>query len=101
MQSAVLLSICFFLFFFSSRRRHTRFKCDWSSDVCSSDLISFKDSPFGGLNVKLIDTTDPPKVMAWARTLSDDQKRDLSNRCSVINSNASNQIGRASCRERV
>src|SRR2546430_5606317 len=26
------------LFFFSSRRRHTRFDCDWSSDVCSSDL---------------------------------------------------------------
>src|SRR5260370_26896833 len=25
------------LVFFSSRRRHTRFKCDWSSDVCSSD----------------------------------------------------------------
>src|SRR5207237_7080821 len=24
---------------FSSRRRHTRFKCDWSSDVCSSDLM--------------------------------------------------------------
>src|SRR5690606_40891672 len=29
-----------FLFFFSSRRRHTRFSRDWSSDVCSSDLIS-------------------------------------------------------------
>src|SRR5712691_12147101 len=28
----------FFVFFFSSRRRHTRFDCDWSSDVCSSDL---------------------------------------------------------------
>src|SRR5438034_5983211 len=28
---------CFF-FFFSSRRRHTRSLCDWSSDVCSSDL---------------------------------------------------------------
>src|SRR5260370_34011328 len=28
----------FTFFFFSSRRRHTRFKCDWSSDVCSSDL---------------------------------------------------------------
>src|SRR5260370_25491938 len=28
-----------FHFFFSSRRRHTRFKCDWSSDVCSSDLV--------------------------------------------------------------
>src|SRR2546430_12279783 len=27
-----------FIFFFSSRRRHTRFDCDWSSDVCSSDL---------------------------------------------------------------
>src|SRR5690606_36331117 len=27
------------LFFFSSRRRHTRFSRDWSSDVCSSDLI--------------------------------------------------------------
>src|SRR3990167_9672801 len=26
-------------FFFSSRRRHTRFDCDWSSDVCSSDLV--------------------------------------------------------------
>src|SRR5688572_1619925 len=25
------------IFFFSSRRRHTRFDCDWSSDVCSSD----------------------------------------------------------------
>src|SRR2546430_7885507 len=29
-----------FFFFFSSRRRHTRFDCDWSSDVCSSDLWS-------------------------------------------------------------
>src|SRR2546430_9427431 len=28
----------FIFFFFSSRRRHTRFDCDWSSDVCSSDL---------------------------------------------------------------
>src|SRR2546430_7716777 len=28
-----------FCFFFSSRRRHTRFDCDWSSDVCSSDLV--------------------------------------------------------------
>src|SRR3989475_7875157 len=31
---------CFFVFFFSSRRRHTRFDCDWSSDVCSSDLVA-------------------------------------------------------------
>src|SRR5689334_24397206 len=33
-----LLGIYFFFFFFSSRRRHTRWNCDWSSDVCSSDL---------------------------------------------------------------
>src|SRR2546430_8962927 len=31
-------------FFFSSRRRHTRFDCDWSSDVCSSDLLADCDS---------------------------------------------------------
>src|SRR6266853_5931643 len=30
--------LIFHFFFFSSRRRHTRFDCDWSSDVCSSDL---------------------------------------------------------------
>src|SRR5438034_1843576 len=29
-------------FFFSSRRRHTRSLCDWSSDVCSSDLMRMK-----------------------------------------------------------
>src|SRR5690606_40228251 len=31
--------LMWFCFFFSSRRRHTRFSRDWSSDVCSSDLI--------------------------------------------------------------
>src|SRR5205085_3773798 len=35
--------IILLIFFFSSRRRHTRFDCDWSSDVCSSDL---KDSVY-------------------------------------------------------
>src|SRR3712207_9184853 len=30
--------MCTFVFFFSSRRRHTRYWRDWSSDVCSSDL---------------------------------------------------------------
>src|SRR5256884_1383523 len=33
--------LLFFFFFFSSRRRHTRCSRDWSSDVCSSDIISF------------------------------------------------------------
>src|SRR4029434_11312497 len=36
----VIVCVCVWsvLCFFSSGRRHTRFKCDWSSDVCSSDL---------------------------------------------------------------
>src|SRR2546427_3860631 len=41
-DSDVILSLLFrqlLFFFFSSRRRHTRFDCDWSSDVCSSDLF--------------------------------------------------------------
>src|SRR5256886_5319896 len=36
-QSVYVVVWC--CFFFSSRRRHTRFDCDWSSDVCSSDLM--------------------------------------------------------------
>src|SRR4051812_19300357 len=35
----MILPLLFF-FFFSSRRRHTRLTCDWSSDVCSSDLAT-------------------------------------------------------------
>src|SRR5438034_7067617 len=43
------LSICVFLFFFfSSRRRHTRSLCDWSSDVCSSDLLFILADSGGG-----------------------------------------------------
>src|SRR5256886_13197243 len=33
------IRVVLLFFFFSSRRRHTRFDCDWSSDVCSSDLV--------------------------------------------------------------
>src|SRR5256886_4381706 len=41
-------ALLMFSFFFSSRRRHTRFDCDWSSDVCSSDLsVSFTSAVFG------------------------------------------------------
>src|SRR5699024_11460992 len=36
--------LLFSFFFFSSRRRHTRSKRDWSSDVCSSDLITYSES---------------------------------------------------------
>src|SRR6266699_3867084 len=45
--------VCGFVFFFSSRRRHTRCGRDWSSDVCSSDLeypaIYHKDRVLGAL----------------------------------------------------
>src|SRR5256886_10974584 len=34
------MDTCRLCFVFSSRRRHTRFDCDWSSDVCSSDLAA-------------------------------------------------------------
>src|SRR6266481_2056900 len=37
-----------FFFFFSSRRRHTRWNCDWSSDVCSSDLYLINAIYFKG-----------------------------------------------------
>src|SRR5438034_7039607 len=41
-MNCMLLS--YFFFFFSSRRRHTRSLCDWSSDVCSSDLAKTTNS---------------------------------------------------------
>src|SRR4051812_49654478 len=47
LRSLVLLLLFrfFFFFFFSSRRRHTRLTCDWSSDVCSSDLAPRRGAP--------------------------------------------------------
>src|SRR2546430_7341553 len=42
-------------FFFSSRRRHTRFDCDWSSDVCSSDLEHPPDSTSPFIHSRLLD----------------------------------------------
>src|SRR5699024_11911181 len=45
----------FFFFFFSSRRRHTRSKRDWSSDVCSSDLVELCLSPKSNSAYKSLD----------------------------------------------
>src|SRR5438270_12564244 len=45
---------CFEHFFFSSRRRHTRFDCDWSSDVCSSDLAEDENEDEGGAAGEMI-----------------------------------------------
>src|SRR5690625_7570262 len=40
----MLFPMCSILFFFSSRRRHTRWPRDWSSDVCSSDLTLAREN---------------------------------------------------------
>src|SRR5690625_1107417 len=44
MDSVHVLSLLVSFFFFSSRRRHTRWPRDWSSDVCSSDLAGARDA---------------------------------------------------------
>src|SRR5690606_40115935 len=46
-----------FIFFFSSRRRHTRFSRDWSSDVCSSDLDFSSDEIIARVMVPMINET--------------------------------------------
>src|SRR5256886_6406443 len=44
-----------YFFFFSSRRRHTRFDCDWSSDVCSSDLFGISTPDHARAAAELVD----------------------------------------------
>src|SRR5690348_9962942 len=57
-------------FFFSSRRRHTRWTGDWSSDVCSSDLVIFSRSkscvPLADAQQRACDYCDP-HAGAWYR----------------------------------
>src|SRR5690606_20153175 len=60
-----LLCVCMLLFFFSSRRRHTRFSRDWSSDVCSSDLklehnrTAWDDLIHGHVEIDMASLSDP------------------------------------------
>src|SRR5690606_39300447 len=49
-------------FFFSSRRRHTRFSRDWSSDVCSSDLGSVAGDLPGGIPLNELAILPQPVV---------------------------------------
>src|SRR2546430_4861895 len=72
----VIKSRFIIFFFFSSRRRHTRFDCDWSSDVCSSDLVSFFKNllssdghPFKCLQ-RRIDVTDAESAAQAAESAS-------------------------------
>src|SRR2546427_8568661 len=62
-------SSCCVFFFFSSRRRHTRFDCDWSSDVCSSDLMSqryaARRSGVDGSVSSMQPTVRPSHVKRW------------------------------------
>src|SRR5256886_5405251 len=84
-------------FFFSSRRRHTRFDCDWSSDVCSSDLARDRGRDLGDLARWC--ATRPAELAGLAR------KGRIAPGCDadliVFDPEATFKIGRASCRERV
>src|SRR5437762_14221528 len=76
-------------FFFSSRRRHTRYIGDWSSDVCSSDLVT--SSEFAGKS-----SLDKQRLVYGAIThlMTGDAPP-------VHAVDSLTKIGRASCRERV
>src|SRR5207253_7557892 len=95
-------------FFFSSRRRHTRWPRDWSSDVCSSDLEMLWQYE---LSARPIDTPErradlEHRLMAQAgliadRTVQTEYRRFLRERLFQLGRGARpSQIGRASCRER-
>src|SRR5690606_39630848 len=94
------------LFFFSSRRRHTRFSRDWSSDVCSSDLIAPMDAWMGGIG-----EDDVIGIAGAYKMRKSTLKRNIvlkvaedggSAAVCMLESNATMvKIGRASCRERV
>src|SRR5690606_39296991 len=91
-------------FFFSSRRRHTSFSRDWSSDVCSSDLYGPQQLPAyaagqdpAGLYVRYA-ARDVVYLLGSADTNPEDH--GLDKRCGAEAQGAT-QIGRASCRERV
>src|SRR5256886_10444905 len=89
------------MFFFSSRRRHTRFDCDWSSDVCSSDLPSFLAM---GLR-KRFDHVKRVRKIGWdadaARTPDHGLFPKAGLTCNLACLEEIVKIGRASCRERV
>src|SRR5699024_11249389 len=90
------------LFFFSSRRRHTRSKRDWSSDVCSSDLLEM-DLQGGQVYPGDILKSQADGAVAADAALEqlDPDELDRAARGVIVGSGLGDEIGRASCRERV
>src|SRR5690606_40726743 len=93
---------CFFIFLFSSRRRHTRFSRDWSSDVCSSDLDydGRKAIDWGIYGAPETFLVDAEGIVRWKHVGPIDEatiERSLLPALDAIGV----QIGRASCREGV
>src|SRR5256886_11796109 len=89
------------VFFFSSRRRHTRFDCDWSSDVCSSDLRKIAIELFQLQRTRGEQHAALPAErrlvdQAGGMIVVEDRQRAV-----PVTSGAAKKIGRASCRERV
>src|SRR5437868_10929379 len=88
------------LFFFSSRRRHTRSKRDWSSDVCSSDLISYSATQLTAASHG--EPTFAQLGPGYAYDgLAFDNSGNLWAATEMADVAMYSQIGRASCRERV
>src|SRR5437762_8554067 len=88
----------FFFFFFSSRRRHTRYIGDWSSDVCSSDLV--RELP--QRVPELLRVIDRPAVEGRIVVQSELPVADrLAREARKVRFLDALEIGRASCRERV
>src|SRR5947209_11380439 len=90
------------LFFFSSRRRHTRYWRDWSSDVCSSDLFapssSSRDGLIGGEIMKAVVNGN---VVAESEDVIAAAGYDYFPPAAVRAEWLEKEIGRASCRESV
>src|SRR5438132_6344968 len=90
-----------FFFFFSSRRRHTRSLCDWSSDVCSSDLKCPVLKGIGPGRQRWRLGHAPAHRAAWVLDLCLSERGTYPRqRWPGARSAPGVQIGRASCRER-
>src|SRR2546430_13745109 len=100
-DGTIEILIVWFFFFFSSRRRHTRFDCDWSSDVCSSDLrVRERQERVEG--VARIDAHREARAEGpLAALLSVVGLRLVAPERPVFLPRVRDEIGRASCRERV